>query len=86
MLSRALSSIPFQKKRCCVLTLVITVDVGRGVRSLWRRRRVLVLCAGRLTATAVVLGEPLPAAPLGVIELGKHMKPSQKVTSSKYKY
>jgi len=41
-----------------------------------RRRRVLALCPGRLPAAAVVLGQPLPAAPLGLVELRQHVKPS----------
>ena len=61
-------------------TLVMIAAVGGGddasVRgSLWRRRVVLALCPGRLPAAAVVLGEPLPAAPLGIVKLGEHMKP-----------
>jgi hypothetical protein len=66
-----------------LLTFVMMIAAVGGrdasVRgSLWRRRRrrVLALCPGRLPAAAVVLGEPLPAAPLGVVKLGEHMKPS----------
>lgn len=55
--------------------MMITV-AGGSVRSLGRRRGVLLaLCHGRLPAAAVVLGEPLPAAPLGLVKLGEHMKP-----------
>jgi hypothetical protein len=55
-----------------LLTFVMMIAAVGGrdasVRgSLWRRRRrrVLALCPGRL-----------PAAPLGVVKLGEHMKPS----------
>lgn len=60
-----------------------------SVRFLWWRRRVVVLalCANRLPAAAVVLGEPLPAAPLGLIKLSKHMKPRQEMKQAdKYIY
>ena len=65
-----------------LLTLVMITAVGGGDDAsvhgyLRRRRRVLALCPGRLPAAAVVLGEPLPAAPLGIVKLGEHMKPSR---------
>ena len=50
--------------------------------SLWRRRVVLALCPGRLPAAAVVLGQPLPAAPLGLVELRQDVKPSRNVQFS----
>ena len=43
---------------------------------LGRRRRVLALRAGGFSAAPVVLCEPLPAAPLGLVKLSEHMKPS----------
>jgi hypothetical protein len=67
------------------MLLTLGVIVVRGgyasIRFLWRRRwrrRVVIiaLCADRLPAASVVLGEPLPAAPLGLVKLRKHMKPS----------
>jgi hypothetical protein len=73
------------------MLLTLGVIVVRGgyasIRFLWRRRRVVViaLCADRLPAASVVLGEPLPAASLGLVKLGKHMKPtSQEMDQDKY--
>jgi hypothetical protein len=66
-----------------MLTLVVsgvrTCD-GPTVGLLGGRRRPAVLgwhCGGGLLpAAAVVLGEPLPAAPLGLVELREHVKPA----------
>lgn len=65
--------------------MVVTAGVGAsdaGVSPFLRRRRrrrVLgrLAAGGGLPAAAVVLGEPLPAAPLRLIKLSKHMKPVQ---------
>lgn len=72
-----------------LLTLEI-ITVGSCYASIrflwwwWWRRRVFALCADGLPATAVVLGEPLPATPLGLVKLSKHVKPIQEMNQDKY--
>jgi hypothetical protein len=74
-----------------ILTLVVSgVRARDGARVVgllggWRRRAVLGWHrrGGRLPAAAVVLGEPLPAAPLGLVELREHVKPAAQSIAKK---
>jgi hypothetical protein len=70
-------------RRGRMLTLVVSgvrACDGPNVGLLGGRRRPAVLGwhrrGGLLPAAAVVLGEPLPAAPLGLVELREHVKPA----------
>lgn len=75
-----------------MLTLVVLGGVGAGddvdrVGLLGGRRAVVLgrhRGGGRLPAAAVVLGEPLPAAPLGLVELREHVEPDANKFSCVY--
>lgn len=75
-----------------VLTLVVSgvrARDGAAVGLLVGRRRRGVLGrggGGRLPAAAVVLGQPLPAAPLDLVELRQHVKPIATHQFNRQKY